>query len=289
VPAVVVPIVGLAAILHAAWNVILKTSGDPLRVAFRLNLVGAAVGIPLVAAWYAIDGWPEIPADGLGLAVVSGILEAAYFVSLSAAYRRGDISVVYPIARGSAPLLAVAIGVVVLGERLAPIGWLGVACLLVGVLLVSRPWRSIRKGRLDGAVGFALLTGVMIATYSAVDRVGVRLMSPVLYAVILFTVATMLLGLWLAVVSRGAPASQVSWARSAAAGLMATLAYILVLVALSVAPLVIVAPLRESAIVIVSGWGAIRMAEASGRADVARRIGAAALVVVGIALLVAGG
>jgi hypothetical protein len=129
----------------------------------------------------------------------------------------------------------------------------------------------------------------MIATYSAVDRVGVRLMSPVLYAVILFTVATMLLGLWLAVVSRGAPASQVSWARSAAAGLMATLAYILVLVALSVAPLVIVAPLRESAIVIVSGWGAIRMAEASGRADVARRIGAAALVVVGIALLVAGG
>jgi drug/metabolite transporter (DMT)-like permease len=288
VPAVVIPIVGLAAVLHAAWNVILKTSEDPLRVSFRLTLVGVAVAIPLVTAWYALDGWPAIPREALALAILSGVLEAAYFVSLSAAYRRGDLSVVYPIARGTAPLLAVAIGVVVLGESLSSIGWLGVGCLLAGVLLVSRPWRSFRGGRLDGAVGFALLTGVTIAAYSAVDRVGVRLMPPVPYAVILFSVATVLLGGWLAIVDRSRPGGEVPWGRSVAAGLMAMQAYVLVLVALSVAPLVVVAPLRESAIVIVSGWGAIRLGEADGRADITRRIGAAVLLVVGIGLLVAG-
>jgi drug/metabolite transporter (DMT)-like permease len=288
VPAVVIPIVGLAAVLHAAWNVILKTSEDPLRVSFRLTLVGVAVAIPLVTAWYARDGWPGIPREALALAILSGVLEAAYFVSLSAAYRRGDLSVVYPIARGIAPLLAVAIGVVVLGESVSSIGWLGVGCLLAGVLLVSRPWRSLRAGRIDGAVGFALLTGVTIAAYSAVDRVGVRLMPPVPYAVILFSVATVLLGGWLAIVDRSRSGGDVPWGRSVAAGLMAMLAYVLVLVALSVAPLVVVAPLRESAIVMVSGWGAIRLGEADGRADITRRIGAAVLLVVGIGLLVAG-
>jgi len=290
VPAIVIPIVGLAAILHAAWNVILKTSGDPILTAFRLTLTGVIVAVPIVGLWYALMGWPSIPPVGLALAVVSGVIEAAYFVALSAAYRRGDLSVVYPIARGSAPLIAVAIGTVILGERLAPVGWLGVLCLVVGVLLVSRPWRAVKGRRVDAAVGFALLTGVAIAAYSAVDRVGVQLMSPVAYGVILFSVATALLAAWVAFSPRPATsADEASWARSAAAGIMAMLAYILVLVALSIAPLVIVAPLRESAIILVSGWGAIRLGEASGRSDAIRRLGAAVLLVVGIGLLVVGG
>jgi drug/metabolite transporter (DMT)-like permease len=290
VPAVVIPIVGLAAVLHAAWNVILKTSGDPVLVAFRLNLVSVGVLGPIVGALWLAQGGGAIPVEGLVLALVSGTLEAAYFVTLSTAYRHGDLSVVYPLARGTAPLLAVALGVLVLGESLSVAGWFGVGCLLAGVLLVSRPWRSIRGGRIDTAVGFALLTGVAIAAYSAVDRVGVRLMSPLLYAVLLFGVATALLGAWLLVSGRSRPrqADDVPWPRSFVAGLMAMLAYVLVLVALSIAPLVIVAPLRESAIIIVSGWGAIRLGEAEGRADATRRIGAAVLLVVGIALLVVG-
>ncbi len=71
----------------------------------------------------------------------------AYFILLSAAYRRGDLSVVYPIARGTAPLLAVAIGVVVLGERLGVAGSIGVVALLAGFLLLQRPWRAIALAR----------------------------------------------------------------------------------------------------------------------------------------------
>jgi drug/metabolite transporter (DMT)-like permease len=299
VPVIVFPIVGLAAILHAAWNVILKTSGDPVLVAFRLNLVSVLVAAPIVAVRWIAEGGEPIPSEGIVLAIVSGALEAAYFVSLSSAYRHGDLSVVYPIARGSAPLLAVVVGTVVFGERLAPVGWLGVACLLVGMIVVARPWRALRARdasggrRLDPAVGFALLTGALIVSYSAVDRAGVRIVDPLVYGLMLFTVATICLWAWIAVGHRLGRRDEVDpegarWGRSAVAGVIAFAAYVLVLVALSIAPLVVVAPLRESAIVLVSGWGAIRLAEASGRADAARRIGAAILVVAGIALLVVG-
>ena len=77
----------------------------------------------------------------------SGVVEAAYFVLLSAAYRRGDLSVVYPIARGTAPLLAVVFGVVVFGERLGVAGSIGVALLLVGFLVLQQPWRVLAVAR----------------------------------------------------------------------------------------------------------------------------------------------
>src|SRR5262245_42158900 len=83
--------------------------------------------------WFATGAAP-IPPEAVLVATISGALEAAYFVFLAAGYRRGDLSVVYPIARGTAPLLAVAIGVVVLGERLGPEGFLGVGLLLFGML-----------------------------------------------------------------------------------------------------------------------------------------------------------
>jgi drug/metabolite transporter (DMT)-like permease len=306
VPIVVLPIIGLAAVLHAAWNVILKTSADPVLVAFRLNLVSVVLAAPVVAAWWLASGSPAIPPEAWLLGLVSGALEAAYFVSLSTAYRHGDLSVVYPIARGTAPLLAVVVGVVLFGERLAPVGWLGVSCLLAGMLIVARPWRALRareptagggaRGwlgwRLDPAVGFALLTGALIASYSAVDRAGVRIVAPFVYGFILFGVATVCLWAWITIGSRlgrrAVDSEGAQWGRSAVAGVIAFTAYVLVLVALSIAPLVVVAPLRESAIVLVSGWGAIRLAEASGRGDALRRVGAAVLVVGGMVLLVVG-
>ena len=298
-PPIVIPIVGLAAILHAAWNVILKTSGDPVLVAFRLNLVSVMVAVPIVAAWWVANGSRPIPPEGFALVMLSGFLEAAYFIALSTAYRHGDLSVVYPIARGTAPLLAVVVGVLLFNEVLAPAGWLGVGCLLAGILIVGRPWLALRPRvgsegrRLDPAVGFALLTGVIIVTYSAVDRAGVRIVDPVVYGLLLFAVATLCLWVWIAIGrlrgSRGDDATGAPWGRSAVAGVIAFVGYMLVLVALSIAPLVVVAPLRESAIILASGWGAIRLGEATGRADATRRVGAAVLVAVGIGLLVVGG
>jgi uncharacterized membrane protein len=266
-------------------------------------MLAASVGIvPAgIVAWWA-SGAPALPLEGVALGIASGVVEAVYFVFLAAAYRRGDLSVVYPLARGTAPLLAVVVGVGLLGERLGLWGSLGVVALLVGFVWLQRPWRvlAMARGRgaspsgrrsVDTSILFALATGVTIATYTAMDRVGVRLIEPLPYAAILWATSCIALLLWIAVVAGGdllrhGPADT----RSAIIGGWLTLgAYLLVLVALSVAPLSGVAPLRESATVFAAAWGSVRMGEAVDRAEVGRRVGASVLIVGGALLLASNG
>ena len=199
---------------------------------------------------------------------------------------------VYPIARGTAPLLAVAIGIGILGEQLGPAGLAGVAALLVGLLVLQRPWRLLRAaGRADRdpAVIFALATGVTIAAYSAVDRVGARLVEPWLYAGIIWVSGTAFLWIWVWITGWSdrfaSGLGPIGWRRAAIGGCIAMAGYLLILFAFSVAPLTAVAPLRESAIVLASGWGTLRLGEGADRSDVIRRIGASALVVLGAILL----
>ena len=263
--------IAIAAVLHAAWNILLKTAGDPLRTATAGVVASSLILIPLVAlGWLAFDQ-PSIPPEAWLIGIVSGAVEVAYFVFLAAAYRRGDLSVVYPLARGTAPLLAVAIGVVVLGERLPPAAWLGVGLLVGGLLVVQRPWRLLgtataRDDRV--AAGFAILTGAMIATYSALDRVGVQAAPVWFYAGILWPVCAV--GLLI-----------VAWVRPRIAGG----AYAFVLFALSRAPLAVVAPLRESAVLLTSVWGVMRLREVTGRAEVSLRLAGSVLVLAGAAAL----
>jgi uncharacterized membrane protein len=282
-----------AAILHVAWNVLLKTAGDPLRAAAIGLASGAAIIVPGAAIGWFLTGRPPVPAEAILLGTVSGALEAAYFAFLAAAYRRGDLSVVYPIARGTAPLLAVAVGIGVLGEQLSPTGFAGVAALLVGLLALQRPWRFLRSaGRADRdpAVAFALATGVMIAAYSAVDRVGVRLVEPWFYAGLIWLSGTSFLWIWVWVKGRSerfasAAAAPLDRRRAAFGGWITMGAYLLILAAFTVAPLTAVAPLRESAIVLASGWGTLRLGEGADRREAIRRIGASVLVVAGAILL----
>jgi len=296
----VIAIVAVSAVLHVAWNVRLKTAGDPLRAA-TVGMLAATAGIvPAgIVAWWVIGG-PALPVEGVALGVLSGVVEAGYFVLLSAAYRRGDLSVVYPIARGTAPLLAVAIGVGLFGERLGVAGALGVVALLAGFLVLQRPWRALRwRGRgggvggagLDPAIGFALATGVTIATYSAIDRIGARLISPLTYAAILWVTSAVVLVVWMRFVAGGNVfAGGRAEVRSAAIGGWLTLgAYVLILWALSVAPLSGVAPLRESATVFAAAWGSVRLGEAVSRRETWRRVGASALIVGGAVLLAVAG
>ena len=296
----IIGLVVVSAVLHVAWNVRLKTAGDPLRAA-TIGMLAASVGIvPLgFVAWW-LGGRVTLPIEGIALGVASGIVEAAYFILLSAAYRRGDLSVVYPVARGTAPLLAVAIGVGLFGERLGVAGSIGVIALLAGFLVLQRPWRAIalarsggtgaRKAAADSAILFALATGVAIATYSAIDRVGTRQIEPIPYAAILWATCSVVLVVWVALVAGGdllryGPAA----ARRAAVGGWLTLgAYLCILVALSVAPLSGVAPLRESATVFAAAWGSVRMGEATDRSEAARRIAASVLIVGGALLLAMG-
>ena len=293
-PPVAVALVLVAAVLHAAWNVLLKTSGDPLGTAVRLQAIGTAILVPIgVVAWFA-HGSPAFDLDGVGLALISGVLEAGYFVFLSAAYGRGDLSLVYPLARGSAPLLSIVIGLGLLGEELSGPALVGVACIVIGIMLVARPWRAFRAaGRHHrGAIGFALLTGATIAAYSTVDRLGVRILEPWLYGSFLAVFATatlttvVVLGRWSGIIAtRPAPDRPTPLWRDAVAGVLSLGAYLLILFAYSLAPLAAIAPLRESGIVVAAAWGALRLGEAAGRRQAGARIAASALVVAGAVLL----
>jgi drug/metabolite transporter (DMT)-like permease len=283
-----------AAVLHVAWNVLLKTAGDPFRAATIGMSAAAAVVVPGAAIGWVAIGRPAVPAEAIALAAGSGALEAAYFAFLAAAYRRGDLSVVYPIARGTAPLLAVAVGIIVLGERLGPEGIAGVAALLIGLLALQRPWRFLPalRGRAapggDPAIAFALATGVTIVAYSAVDRVGTRLVEPWLYAGLMWAFLAPFLWGGLVLAGRRAaarPTPAVDARRAAIGGWLTLAAYLLILAAFSVAPLTAVAPLRESAIVLASGWGTLRLGEGGNRGEVIRRITASAVVVLGAILL----
>jgi uncharacterized membrane protein len=290
VDAFVVALVAISAVMHVTWNVRLKTAGDTLRAA-TIGMIAGSVAIgPVGIVAYIVAGRPPVPPEAIGLGILSGVIEAIYFVLLSAAYRRGDLSVVYPLARGTAPLLAVAIGVIVLGERLGVAGTIGVVALIAGFLLLQQPWR-VRGHGLDPSIAFALATGVTIATYSAIDRVGSRLLHPLAYAAILWVTTSIALLFWLRRVGGGEALTrdpvEVRWA--AIGGWLTLGAYLLILWALSLAPLSGVAPLRESATVFASAWGSVKLREAADRGDTLRRVGASLLIVGGAILLATGG
>jgi uncharacterized membrane protein len=286
--------IAIAAVLHAAWNILLKTAGDPLRTATVGVAASSAILVPLVVIGWLATGRPSIPLEAWLVGIVSGAVEVAYFVFLAAAYRRGDLSVVYPLARGSAPVLAVAIGVGLLGEQLAPAAWLGVGLLIAGLLVVQRPWRILRSTAAAddrAAAGFALLTGAMIATYSALDRVGVQLAPAWLYAAILWPVCAaglVVVGVLRPRIAGGRfapPDEPLDTGRAVLAGLLTFIAYAFVLFALSRAPLAVVAPLRESAVVLTSAWGLVMLGEAASRREAGVRLTGSVLVLAGAALL----
>lgn len=272
-----------AAAIHGTWNVLVKVSGDPMRTFRRATVVAALVITPITAVAWVIAGRPSLTPTAAGLAAVSAGLELLYLVLLSAAYRRGELSVVYPIARGSAPLLAVAAGLGLLGERLTLGQMTGVALLLLGILAVTLPQTSGR------ATIPALLTGVSIAAYSAVDRVGVRLSTPWLYGWLLIALLAIGLVIMEWVTSRlrhekiaEPEAPPVRWPQATLIGIFMWGGYLLVLAALSIAPLSVVAPVRETAIVAVAVWGVWKLRERKGAA--LKLLGASATLI-GVVLL----
>jgi uncharacterized membrane protein len=255
-------------------------------------IAATVVIVPVGIVAWLVGGQRPLPTEGFGLGIASGVIEAVYFVLLSAAYRRGDLSVVYPIARGTAPLLAVAVGVGLLGECLGAAGSLGVIALLAGFLLLQQPWQAVQGRRgLDPSIAFALGTGVTIAAYSAVDRVGARLIDPLPYAAILWVTASVALVLWSRFVVRDdlLEGGREAIRFAAIGGWLTLAAYLLILWAFTVAPLSGVAPLRESASVFAAAWGSVRLGEAASGSDTLRRVGASALIVAGAVLLAIGG
>jgi drug/metabolite transporter (DMT)-like permease len=234
--------------------------------------VGTALLTPVVAVIWLAAGRPALPWQGWALAGVSGLVELGYFHALSTAYRRGDVSSVYPVARGTAPLLSALVGLLVLRERLAPSQLAGVGVLLAGVWLARPPGRGAGRAALMPA----LLTGVLIATYTTIDRLGVRLGPFWLYSWAVFAAMSLWVLPW---------ARRGSLAQAAPIGVLTIGAYCLTLAALSLAPLALVAPLRESGVVLVALWGVFRLGEREGTR---RKLGGAAAVLAGAALIAIG-
>jgi drug/metabolite transporter (DMT)-like permease len=276
----------VAAAMHGTWNVLVKVSGDPRNTLTRATVAGAVLMTPPAFVAWLIAGRPGLSIEAAGLAALSALLELIYIFLLSAAYRRGEVSVVYPIARGSAPLLAVLIGLGLLGERLAAPQLLGVGLLLAGILAVTLPQTSGR------ATLPALATGVAIAADTAIDRVGVRLAAPWLYGWLLVVLLAtgLVVAQWVGIrfarppaeAAREAPQHPVTWRKAIVVGVFMWVAYLLVLVALSIAPLSVVAPVRETAVVAVAVWGVWRLRE---RQAAALKLSGAVATLLGVALL----
>jgi len=264
-----------AALCHAGWNALIKTGLDPLRATTVIALGAVAVALPLLL----ISGLPD--AAAWPWLVASMAVHVFYFAGLIEAYRAGDLSQVYPIARGAAPLMTATAATVFVGEHLSALGWAGIAVLAAGVLLLSVRGGS-GFGNLDRrAVGFALFTAVTICAYSVVDGIGVRLSGNAAgYTLALFVGNGVMLVLY-ALAREGLGVLQPMphlWRRALAGGAMQVMSYGIALWAMTLAPIAIVATLRETSVL----FGAVIAVVMLKERLRAVRVVAAALIVCGL-------
>jgi drug/metabolite transporter (DMT)-like permease len=274
-----------AAMLHATWNLLTKSSTDKVLFIWWTGIVGGVILLPFVAVLSPVPAWE---AGVVGRVVLGAVLRATYFLALGAAYSRGDLSLVYPLARGIAPVLVPAVAVVVLGERLTLPAGVGIAFVTAGVYVMNVP-RLTRAGLLapltaltTPAARFAALTGVLTASYSVVDKWAIDSgVPPAWYAYLTIPIAALLLTPW----AWSHPRRYVEWRAHrgpiVAVSVLMTAGYLLVLFALQTAPVSHVAPAREVAIVFGAILGSLVLREAHGR----QRVLGAILIVIGVTLL----
>src|SRR5689334_7522774 len=229
-----------AAACHAGWNASIKRTLDPLATTVLIAIGAGLVALPIVP----FAGIPELP--GWPWLIASIVIHLFYFAGLIESYRAGDLGQVYPIARGSAPLMTATMTTIFVGERLGVFGWGGIVLLAFGVLLLSlRGGRDLAK--LDRtAVGFALFTAVTVCIYSVVDGVGARLAGPGkanAYSLLLFVgIAPVVVAY--AFVRRGKvliSAMLPAWRTGLGGGALAVVSYSIAIWAMTLAPIAMVA------------------------------------------------
>jgi drug/metabolite transporter (DMT)-like permease len=287
VTALSLTLVLIAAVLHATWNLFAKRAGEAGTVFVWLCAVlMAAIYAPIaVVAYFVAD--PVIGAPQLVFMLGSGLLHLVYFTVLQHGYRVGDLSLVYPLARGTGPMLSTAAAIIVLGERPTPLALAGALLVCCGVVVLGATGRTPDPDKPAApAVAFGLVTGGLIAVYTLWDKHAVAALA--IPPLILDVAANSVRGLLLTphALRRRRALSEVwrSHKREAlGVALLAPLAYILVLTALSVSPVSYVAPARETSILIGTLFGVRLLGE--GRLGI-RVVGAAAIVagLVGLAL-----
>ncbi len=267
-----------AAACHAGWNASIKRGLDPLA---------STVAISLGAALVSLFAMPVVglPAPEAWLWVLASIaIHLFYFAALIESYRTGDMGQVYPIARGSAPLMTATVTTWFVGERLGFVGWLGIVLLAAGVLLLSlRGGRDLAKLNRH-AVGFALFTAVTVCAYSVVDGVGARLAgSANAYSAALFVGIGPVMALY--ALARGGISAlgdtKRLWFTGLAGGALQLGSYGIAIWAMTLAPIAIVAALRETSVL----FGALIAVIVLKEPMRAGRIVAALLIVCGLVLV----
>ena len=240
----------IGALLHASWNALVKSSTDKTLDTALIHVLCSLFALPV--CWYVGLPDPQVwPYIGTSL-----LVHVAYYFALAGAYRHGDLSLAYPLMRGTAPVLVALSSFVVLGEVLTPLAWMGVLGVSAGLLCLGAGGAVLRQ---KNALAFALSNAVLIAIYTVVDAKGARLSGHVLqYAALLFALdgwPFALLVLWH---RKGAvmPYVRGRW-RLAACGAGASLAsYSIALWAMTVAPVALIAALRETSVLFAALLGA---------------------------------
>jgi drug/metabolite transporter (DMT)-like permease len=262
-----------SATLHAAWNLLIKTSPRRLLAAWGQFLVGGLLFLPVLL----VVGIPE--AKAFPFVATSSVIHVAYVISLTRAYDHGDFSFAYPIARGGGALLAAVGGVLFLGDVLSGLAWLAIAVIVGGLASLVSPHVT------RTALLWAGLTAATIGSYTTLDVAGARRSSGFGYAITLLLGAGFALSILLLATGRGreiGPAIRADWPRYLVGGVCSTLAYCLVLAAARLAPVGYVAALRESSVVLGAGAGWLFLHERLGRT----RLVSAAVVAAGLVLLI---
>lgn len=257
-----------AAVLHAIWNLLAKRGRDSQAFLIAMLVVTTLMLLPLAVVRYV----PFEPVAWLVI-LVSGALEAAYLLLLGGAYKHGDLSLVYPISRGSSPLFVALIAAVVLGERISLFGALGIALTVAGIYVVHlrsfareslvEPFRALRTSR---SSQMALLSGFTIASYSVADKIGVGYVDPIFYFFAIMAVCCALLAPFALTRKRDALVTEmrVNWKAVVVVGALNVIGYLLILSILATNKASYATSVRGASVVFGAILGAVVLKEAMG-------------------------
>jgi drug/metabolite transporter (DMT)-like permease len=277
----------LAAVAHASWNLLLKRADDPEVFAWCLLVVATVLLAPLGVVLFSYN---SVDVTGLWFILATIALHVLYFNLLARGYVQGDLSLVYPVARGMGPMLVPVLAVVFLNEKIEPLAIGGIAAIIGGIYTIS--WwgnfhQLLRSPLLflkSAGMRYAVLTGLTIAVYSIVDKEGVGHVQPLLYMYFL-TIGTAAMLAPYVLFHKGVKSVRTEWRANAVpitiAGLFTFAAYGLVLTAFSLSRVSYVAPAREVGIVIGVMLGVFLLKEPFGRG----RLLGSGFVVAGLALI----
>jgi drug/metabolite transporter (DMT)-like permease len=271
-------IVLAAAAMHAGWNALLKIRLEPFLAMVLIHLFGTIIMLPVLI----YTGWPK--AESMIWLAASTIIHVGYYYALAAAYDRADMGQVYPVARGSAPLMTALLGVSVFGEKISLMSGLGIATLAVGIFVMSL--RSAKDAtHMDRkALFFAGLTAITITAYTISDGIGARVSGDAIaYIAALFVLDGLTLAT-LAFITRGRKGLKPMMSflpQGLAGGAMACGSYGIAIWAMTVAPIPLVAAVRETSVL----WGAAIAVVFLKEPLRANRVVAACLIVAGLVMM----